>query len=389
VQPDPTSPPARARRLVALLAALVLAGASGGVAVAQLGGGTPGTTTTPASVSRSTSAVTAGSTTAGTPEAAAAVIGPSVVTVEVSGTSVVTTPFGQQQSQQVSGTGSGVVVRVDGTTGYILTNNHVVSAALTGGAVHITLNDGRTVSATIVGHDTTADLAVVKVTGVSGLKAATFADSSALKVGQAVLAVGAPLGLSNTVTQGIVSTLHRPVATGEAGASSQAVLDAVQTDAAINPGNSGGALVDLAGRVVGINTAIASTGSSGQSQAGNIGVGFAIPSNDAANVADQLIATGTAVHAQIGISARDSASSTDGAPGLGAMVSAVTAGGPAAKAGLQAGDLITKVGNRVVTDADSLIVAVRANQPGTSVTVTYVRGGATHTTSATLGSASG
>jgi putative serine protease PepD len=342
------------------------------------------TTTIGASVARSTSAVTTSTATAGTPEAAAAVIGPSVVTVEVSGTSVVTSPFGQR-SQQVSDTGSGIVVRVDGSTGYILTNNHVVSAALSGGTVHITLNDGRTVAATIVGHDTTSDLAVVKVTGITGLTAAVFADSDALKVGQAVLAIGAPLGLSNTVTQGIVSTLHRPVATGESGAGAQAVLDAVQTDAAINPGNSGGALVDLAGRVVGINSAIASTGSS--SQSGNIGVGFAIPSNDAADVADQLIATGHATHAQIGISAQDAASSTDGAPGLGAAIGQVTAGGPAAKAGLQQGDLITRIGNRVVTDADSLIVAVRANAPGSTVTVTYERSGQSHTAAVTLGAA--
>jgi putative serine protease PepD len=166
------------------------------------------------------------------------------------------------------------------------------------------------------------------------------------------------------------------------------VIDAVQTDAAINPGNSGGALVDLAGRVVGINSAIASTGASSQgTQSGNIGVGFAIPSNDAADVADQLIATGHATHAQIGISAQDAASSTDGAPGLGAAIGQVTAGGPAAKAGLQQGDLITRIGNRAVTDADSLIVAVRANAPGSTVTVTYERSGQSHTAAVTLGAA--
>jgi putative serine protease PepD len=369
-------------------AALVAAGAIGGGTVAQLDRGTTTvTSSTPASVNRSASGL-ATAATPGTPEAAAAVIGPSVVTVEVSGTAVSSSPFGQQ-SQQIADTGSGVVVRVDGTTGYILTNNHVISAALTGGTVHVTLNDGRTLAATIVGHDTTSDLAVLKITGVSGLKPAVFADSNALTVGQAVLAVGAPLGLSNTVTQGIVSTVHRPVATGESGAGAQAVIDAVQTDAAINPGNSGGALVDLAGRVVGINSAIASTGASSQgTQSGNIGVGFAIPSNDAANVADQLIATGTATHSQIGISAQDAASSTEGAPGLGASVGQVTPGGPAAKAGLQQGDVITKIGDRVVTDADSLIVAVRANKPGTTVPVTYDRGGQTHTTNVTLTAAS-
>ena len=258
-----------------------------------------------------------------------------------------------------------------------------MAAAEGGGTVSITLSDGRTVPATVVGRDATDDLAVLKV-AVSGLKAATFADSEQLRVGQAVLAVGAPLGLANTVTQGIVSTLHRPVSTGEAGASAQSVIDAVQTDAAINPGNSGGALVDLAGRVVGINSAIASTGSSGSGQSGNIGVGFAIPSNDAAKVADQLIATGHATHSQIGISVGNAASTTAGAPGLGATVRDVAAGGPAAKAGLQSGDVITKVDARIVTDANSLVVAIRSHDPGSTVTITASRAGVPRTTSATL-----
>jgi putative serine protease PepD len=392
--PKPRTGGGRYRRGAIRLLALVTAGVVGGatVAVVDRGSATTSATSVASSVTRAGSAVVASTdtTVTGTPESAAAAISPSVVTLEVSGTEVVTanSPFGQQsQAQAISDTGSGVVIRVDGSTGYILTNNHVVAAAEATGTVHVTLTDGRTMAATIVGHDATSDLAVVKVTNVSGLKAATFADSDALKVGQAVLAVGAPLGLSNTVTEGIVSTLHRPVSTGESGASAQSVLDAVQTDAAINPGNSGGALVDLAGRVVGINSAIASTGSSGTSQSGNIGVGFAIPSNDAADVADQLIATGHATHAQIGISAQDAASTTDGAPGLGSTVGSVSAGGPAEKAGLQAGDVITKVGDRVVTDADSLIVAVRANKPGSSVQVTYTRGGQTHTATVVLAGA--
>jgi putative serine protease PepD len=395
---DPTPPgdldeprdPGRRRRTVAGLLALVLAsGASGGAVASQWSHSAAPTAVTPTgAVLRSTGGLTGSTVSSGTTEAAAAVIGPSVVTVEVSGSETVIGGgfFGGQQTQQVSDTGSGVVVRSDGATGYILTNNHVIAAALNGGSVHVTLNDGRTVVASIVGHDTTDDLAVLKVTGVNGLKAATFADSEQLKVGQAVLAVGAPLGLSNTVTQGIVSTLHRPVATGEAGAGAQAVIDAVQTDAAINPGNSGGALVDLAGRVVGINSAIASTGSS-SGQSGNIGVGFAIPSNDAADVADQLIRTGHATHAQLGVSAGDATSGTDGAPGLGALLRVVTPGGPAAKAGLQAGDLVTKIGLRLVTDANSLIVATRAHDPGAAVAVTYTRAGQVRQTSVTLAGA--
>jgi putative serine protease PepD len=316
-------------------------------------------------------------TISGTPESAAAVIGPSVVTVEVTGRS--TNPFGGASSS--TDTGSGIIIR---TTGYILTNNHVVSAATGGnGTVHVTLQDGKTVPATIVGTDPSIDLAVLRISGVSDLHAATFADSSRLRVGQAVLAVGAPLGLANTVTQGIVSTLQRPVRTGDS-SSQQAVIDAVQTDAAINPGNSGGALVDLAGRVVGINSAIATTGGSAGGQSGNIGVGFAIPSNTAVKVADQLIATGKATHSQMGVSVGDAPNSTDGAPGLGATISAVTPGGPAQKAGLRAGDVVTKVDDRRVTDADSLIVAIRSHDPGSTVTLTVTRGGQQVTVKVTL-----
>src|SRR5207302_1342242 len=192
------------------------------------------------------------------------------------------------------------------------------------------LSDGRRVSRSIVGTGPSADLAVIKLNGVTGLTAATFAPSDNLRVGQAVLAVGAPLGLANTVTQGIVSTLHRPVRTGDT-TNSQSVIDAVQTDAAINPGNSGGALVDLAGRVVGINSAIATAGGT----SGNIGVGFAIPSETATKIADEIIRTGKATHSQMGVSVGDATSSTDGAPGLGATIQAVAAGSPAARAGLQ------------------------------------------------------
>jgi putative serine protease PepD len=312
----------------------------------------------------------------GSPEAAAATIAPSVVTVEVTGQ--VGSPFGGTQSQ--SDTGSGIIIRSEG---YIVTNNHVVEAAVDGGSVHVTLSDGRTVPATIVGTDPSSDLAVLKVDGISGLTAATFAKSADLKVGQAVLAVGAPLGLSNTVTQGIVSTLNRPVRTGES-SNAQAVIDAVQTDAAINPGNSGGALVDLAGRVVGINSAIATAGGT----AGNIGVGFAIPSETAAKIADQIIRTGTATHSQIGVSVADAPSGTDGAPGLGALIRQVLPTGPAAKAGVKVGDVVTKVDDRRVTDADSLIVAVRAHDPGTTVTLTLTRNGQTKTIKVTLTSSS-
>jgi putative serine protease PepD len=264
------------------------------------------------------------------------------------------------------------VLRSDGT---ILTNHHVVAGAT---GVTVTFDDGSTAEATVVGSDPSSDLAVLRAEGVRDLTAAVFADSDELVVGQAVLAVGAPLGLSSTVTEGIVSTLDRPVRTGD-GASEQSVIDAVQTDAAINPGNSGGALVDLAGRVVGVNSAIATAGGG---SSGNIGVGFAIPSNEAVEVAEQLLADGTADHPLLGVSVGEGTRTA----GSGAVLTAVTAGGPAAEAGLQAGDVVTEVGGRAVVDADSLIVAVRDHAPGATVEVTYARDGRERTTSATLAS---
>ncbi len=380
VQPTPATPRGKRSSTALVLAlGLILGGGAGGAVAAALDGG--GSTVVSGSPLSTTRVVNGSSDTVkGTPESAAAVIGPSIVTVEVTGQTQ--SQFGGTASQ--SDTGSGIIIRSEG---YILTNNHVVAAAVASGSVHVTLADGNTVPATIVGTDPSADLAVLKVTGVSGLKAATFADSEGLKVGQAVLAIGAPLGLSNTVTQGIVSTLHRPVQTGD-NSSSQSVIDAVQTDAAINPGNSGGALVNLAGELVGVNSAIATAGGSSGGQSGNIGVGFAISSNVAVKIADQLIATGKAVHSQVGVNVEDAPNTTDGAPGLGASLRGVTAGSPAAKAGLRAGDIVTKVDDRRVTDANTLIVAIRSHDPGTKVIVTFSRGGATRTTTVTLGTSS-
>ena len=369
--------PRRPGTAVLLALALVAGGAAGG-GVAEYLHDDNGSATLTSSTPLASGSVKNGSTTiTGTPESAAAIIGPSVVTIEVTGQE--SSAFGLQT---VSGTGSGVIIR---DSGYILTNNHVVAAAVDGGSVHVTLADGVTVPARIVGTDSTTDLAVIKIEPRSGLKAATFAPSESLKVGQAVIAVGAPLGLSNTVTEGIISTLHRPVRTGDSSGNSQAVIDAVQTDAAINPGNSGGALVDLGGRVVGINSAIASTGS-GSGQSGNIGVGFAIPSETATKVADQLISKGRAVHSQIGVNV-GSTDSTDGTPGAGATIRGVTSGSPADKAGLQAGDVVTKVNDRQVTDATSLIAAIRSYDPGTTVTLTLLRAGSTKTLKVTLASA--
>jgi len=307
----------------------------------------------------------------GTVEAAAATAMKSVVTLSVRG-------------QQEGGTGSGVVIRSDG---YILTNEHVTAVADDGGSITVAFSDGRTAAAKLVGADKATDLAVVKV-NLTGLTAATFADSGAIKVGQTVVAVGSPLGLNGTVTEGIVSALHRPTS----GASdNSAVIDAIQTDAAINPGNSGGALVDLAGRVVGINQSIATAGSGGggfgqQSSAnGNIGIGFAIPADTAARVSQQLISTGKATHAQLGVETQ-TATSDDQQTAIGATIASVTAGSAADKAGLKAGDVVIKVGDRVIGQSDDLAATIRSYAPGTKVTLTIHRGTATQTVTVTLGS---
>jgi putative serine protease PepD len=311
----------------------------------------------------------------GTVAAAAAKISPSVVTVNVNAAN--------QQD-----TGSGVIIRSDG---YILTNNHVIAPASGGGQLSVTLADGRQVKATVVGTDPSDDLAVIKV-GLPNLTAATFSSSSKLVVGQTVVAVGAPLGLSDTVTSGIVSNTARPVQTGDS--ATPAVFNAVQTDAAINPGNSGGPLVDLAGHVVGINAAIATDQSSGglqipgqPSQSGNIGIGFAIPSDEASRIAAELIRSGHATHAVLGLSVVDAASARAATAATGATVRAVTAGSPAAGAGIAKGDVVIKLAGQRIDDATALVAAVRSHAPGQSVSVSYLREGKTHTATVRLGSA--
>ncbi len=365
VQP-PASRPPRRRTAALLLCGALLCSGTGAATALLVDDDAPAAAT---GIARGTGTVQpASSASGGTAQSAAAAVSPSVVTISV--TTSTPGPFGGTQTG--GGTGSGIVLRSDGT---ILTNNHVVAGAT---SVTVTSADGKAFPATVVGTDPSSDLAVVRADGAGELPAAVFADSDELAVGQAVLAVGAPLGLSNTVTEGIVSTLDRPVRTGD-GASESSVIDAVQTDAAINPGNSGGALVDLAGRVVGVNSAIATAGSG---SSGNIGVGFAIPSNEAVQVAEQLLADGTADHPLLGVAVGETA----GTAPAGALLTGVTAGGPAAAAGLQAGDVVTRVGDRAVVDADSLVVAVRDHAPGATVDIAYTRDGRARTTSATLAS---
>ncbi|MBN1173040.1 MAG: trypsin-like peptidase domain-containing protein [Micromonosporaceae bacterium] len=267
------------------------------------------------------------------------------------------------------GEGSGVILTEDGA---VLTNNHVIENAQ-GGKVTVTFSSGKSAAATIVGTDTVGDIAVLKAQGVSGLTPATFGDSDALRIGDTVLALGSPLGLEGSVTEGIVSALHRTIDTGQSSEGTRSsITDAIQTDAAINPGNSGGPLVNLAGQVVGINTAIA-TSSEGS---GSIGLGFAIPSNRAKSAADQLLAGGKVAHPYLGVRVSDGEG--------GAVVADVVAGGPAAQAGLQRGDIVTKINDQVVEDSSDLVAAVRAAKPGDEIRVTFRRDGAERQVTATL-----
>jgi S1-C subfamily serine protease len=268
------------------------------------------------------------------------------------------------------GNGSGVVID---PAGYVLTNNHVVAPATAGdnAAIEAVFHDGTRTPARIVGRDPKTDLAVVKVE-VANPVVATIGSSAGLAVGDGVIAIGSPLGLAGTVTDGIVSALNRPVRLGGGTSDTNAVIDAIQTDAAINPGNSGGPLVDSTGAVVGINTAIRSLGpGEGASEGGSIGLGFAIPIDDARAIADELIRTGAAKHAEIGINARSVTDDTTG----GAQVQNVQAGGAAAAAGILEGDVIVKVGDRSIAGADELAVAVAERKPGETVQVALVRDG--------------
>jgi S1-C subfamily serine protease len=288
------------------------------------------------------------------------------------------------QVGQSGDTGSGVVV--DGADGYIVTNNHVISAAAgqQGAEIRAVFSDGSGSAARIVGRDPASDVAVLKVEK-PGLVTASLGESKNLRVGDPVVAIGSPLGLAGTVTSGIVSALDRPVALSGEGSDTNAVISAVQTDAAINPGNSGGALVDSTGAVIGINTAIASLGSgtTGGGQSGSIGLGFAIPIDTARAIAQQLISTGKAVHATLGVNTR---SVTDGTRD-GALVLNVEPNGPGAKAGIREQDVVIAVDGKPVGSSEELAVAVDAHKPGETVSVQVVRGGGSTTLQATLATA--
>jgi len=276
-----------------------------------------------------------------------------------------------------SGTGSGFFLSSDG---YVLTNNHVVEAAATRGTISVAISTGKKYTAKIVGRDSSYDLAVLKI-DVTGAPTLQLGDSEKVAVGDAVIAIGSPLGLAGTVTSGIISAKNRPVTTGsDSGESS--FINALQTDAAINPGNSGGPLVDATGAVVGVNSAIASLGSSAGGQSGSIGLGFAIPINQAKKTAEQLIKTGSATYPIMGIAVDTRYT------GTGALISSeangVTAGGPADKAGLKAGDLIIEIDGVEVNTSDELIVAIRSRNVGDKVKIKFKRNAITREVSVTL-----
>ena len=274
------------------------------------------------------------------------------------------------------GAGTGFVIRSDG---YLLTNNHVVEGVANGGSLRVSFNDGKTVNGKIVGTDSAYDLAVIKVE-LKNLTALQFGDSDKVQVGDSVIAIGSPLGLAGTVTSGIISAKDRAVTAGSR-TSEGSFINALQTDAAINPGNSGGPLVDKSGAVIGINSAIATLDAS-SSQTGSIGLGFAIPINQARRTAEQLIKTGKSSHPIIGVSLDTRYMSG------GARIAEVMAGSPAAKAGIVVGDTIIGIDGKSVESADELIVAVRAKQPGDSVKLLLSANGSKRTVTLVLAASS-
>ena len=395
----PTGPRSRTTGATAgiLVAALVLGGVAGvgGAALYDALNGDSGTTGT----SDSSSGFHATKTSVvkdGTVESVAQAVLPSVVKVNVTGSSE-------------SGSGSGIVLSKDGE---ILTNNHVAAVAGKSGSITVNFNDGTTKKATIIGTDPLTDVAVIKAQGVDDLTPAALGKSSDLKVGETVVAVGSPFGLNATVTSGIVSALNRPVSVSTDQSQGQdpnqdpfgfgdgqqqqqpqsqslsTTYPAIQTDAAINPGNSGGPLVDLSGRVVGINSSIrtASDSTDSTSEGGSIGLGFSIPIDEVLPIANQIIDKQTPTHARLGVEVSDDSGS---ALNQGGKLQSVQSGGAAAKAGLKKGDVITKVDDEVIDGSESLVATVRGHRPGDKVTITYQRDGKTETTTADLGSDGG
>jgi putative serine protease PepD len=345
---------------VAALTALVIGGAAGygGATVAQRTGGQSVTTASPSAPP--------GVTRTPVPPAP-----PGANTVEVAKRVLPATVM----IQAGRGTGSGFLIDRDGR---IVTNNHVVADAADGSRIRVIFSDGRRLNALLVGRSPSYDIAVIRVSGVASLQPLELGDSDQLQVGERVIAVGSPLGLPGTVTEGIISARNRPVMVSENAAadSPTAYINALQTDASINPGNSGGPLVDAGGRVIGVNSAILTFAASR-----NIGLGFAIPINQAATIADLLIKNGKATYPVIGANVQDASS--------GVQLTAVDAKGPAGQAGLRVGDLITKMDGQPVDTMEELIVSIRTRRPGEIVVLDYARGSTPGQVRVTLGSKEG
>ena len=293
----------------------------------------------------------------------AAVVAPSVVSIKVT-------------SSLGSGTGSGSIYKSDSNVSYIITNNHVIENAVTTGTILVELLNGNTLTAQIVGRDSAYDIAVLKVNR-GNLPTVTVGNSSKISVGEPVVAIGSPLGLASTVTSGIISAINRPVTTGSIGAES--FVNAIQTDAAINPGNSGGALLDSLGRIIGVNSAIATVSSGGVS--GSIGLGFSIPINEAKRVVDELIATGKSTRPFLGVEFDTTFT------GTGAKILRLTAGEAAEKAGIPAGSIITSIGGLRIADTTAAVVRIRSYAPGSTVSIVVdLPNGTEKTFTVTLGS---
>ncbi|MER8005365.1 trypsin-like peptidase domain-containing protein [Streptomyces sp. NPDC094149] len=377
-QPSPKRKSGRGGLVAAILVAALVAGGLGGglgYTLARNNDDNSGSTTVSASTSGG-----AVKRDAGTVAGVAARALPSTVTIEA------------ESNSGEGGTGTGFVFD---TQGHIVTNNHVVADALDGGKLTATFPNGKKYNAEVVGHAQGYDVAVIKLKNPpSDLKPLTLGDSDRVAVGDSTIAIGAPFGLSNTVTTGIISAKNRPVASSDGTGSNASYMSALQTDASINPGNSGGPLLDAQGNVIGINSAIQSTGSGGlggSSQSGSIGLGFAIPINQAKYVAQQLIKTGKPVYAKIGasVSLEDSTNGAKITESGNGGSSSVESGGPAAKAGLKPGDVITKLDDRVIDSGPTLIGEIWTHKPGDTVTITYERGGKSHTVQLTLGARTG
>ncbi len=374
--PAPTPAPARRRGpgWTGTVVVAVTAGLLSGGLTAGLGAfGQPSDAATSGTSASTTSAQTAAPASFDEPVTWGTVadrVSPSVVTITVEG-------------QRGGGEGTGVVLD---TGGHVVTNAHVATAGGPGAQITVTLADGRLYEATVTGTDPSTDLAVLElVDAPDDLEAASFGDSSAVAVGQPVMALGNPLGLSDTVTTGIISALDRPVVTPGSQGDPAVVTNALQTDASINPGNSGGALVDAAGRVIGINSSIAAP-SAGGGTAGSVGLGFAIPANEAQRIATELVEDGRATHAQLGVTpaAAPRAATSEGTTRQSAVIAEVVAGSPADDAGLEVGDQVVAVDGVPTPAPDSLVALVRSHAPGDEVDLTVVRDGATEELTATL-----